>query len=374
MKILVYAPALPYLIKDDIKPIGGITVELYEWIKGFQKNTNQVGILTWENSLKYIDSKINIDFVEGFKLRENKSIGLKKKSFIKAITSIYKYKPDLIILEGTIDLLYFFSFISRLLNIKFVYRLASDKDSDERIKNNIKGINLFLHNLGLLNAQYISVQNKSQFEKLNKRFPKKKIFMLYNPIMLQHNLAPLDKMNRSYIAWAGNFRKEKNLKALYDTAVKCKDVKFKIGGMDTPEIDGETRIFIEHLKQLSNVEFVGYLKRTDVGNFYSKAYALLNTSYFEGFSNTFLEAWAVGTPVISTVHVNPDNIIRKYSIGLIAKDFNEIPKCVQELLDKSDEEYRKISGNCRRYVFEKHDAEKLAKEFIRVVFENTPQL
>jgi len=69
------------------------------------------------------------------------------------------------------------------------------------------------------------------------------------------------------------------------------------------------------LKELPNVKFSGYIKRADMNNFLSEAYALLNTSHFEGFSNTFLEAWAVGTPVISTIYVNPDNIINEKSLG-----------------------------------------------------------
>jgi glycosyltransferase involved in cell wall biosynthesis len=373
MKILIYSPNLPFLFRDSSIPIGGITVELYEWIKGFKKNGHQVGILTWENSLKFIgpgNYDNDLDFIEGFELRKNKSVGIKKKSFIKAIRAINKYKPDLIILEGTIDLLYFFTFISLLLNIKFVYRLASDKDSDDRIRNYLKGISLFLHNFALLNLKYISVQNIFQLQMFTKRFPKKKIFLHYNPIMPDCNLEILNKKERSYIAWIGNFRREKNLKSLYETAVKCKEIEFKIAGTEMPEIDEDTKKFVGLLQDLPNVSFEGYIKRADISGFLSRALALLNTSHLEGFSNTFLEAWLVGTPVISTVFVNPDDIINKYSLGLIAKDFAEIPKCINELLNISHKEYTEYSIRCRNYLHNNHSAEKLANEFIRVISEN----
>jgi glycosyltransferase involved in cell wall biosynthesis len=365
MKILIYGPEFPYLLKDSLKPIGGVTTELYAWVYGFRKNLNRVGILTWENAHKYVKSDSDIDFVEGFNIsKSNNIIGLKKKSFIKAILAIYRFKPDIIMLEGTIDILYFFSFLSRLLNIKFVYRLASDKDADERIKNKARGIKLVLYNLGLMNSQYICTQNRYQQKKLVDKFPRKKIFTLYNPVIFQDDFFPLSKKERSYIAWTGNFRKEKNLKALYEVAVACKDMNFKIAGTETPEIDDETRRFIELLKRLSNVDFIGYIKRADINNLLSHAYALLNTSYFEGFSNTFLEAWAVGTPVISTINVNPDNIIREHSLGMIAENFSEIARCVDLLLQKSDEEYNHLAQRCKKYLVENHDAQKLAKEFI----------
>ena len=373
MKILIYGPDFPFLLNDNIqpsisneniKPIGGTIVETLAWAYGFRKNGHKVGILTFEGAYKYSESTYNYDLIEPFKIRENKSVGLKKKDFVRTIIAISKYKPDLIMLEGTIDLVYFFSFISRMLNIKFIYRFASDKDCDKRVKNDLSGFMLLLYNLGLRALKYISTQNLYQFGKLEKKFPGKNIFLHYNPVLINYDLRILDKKERSYIAWVGNFRKEKNLKSLYNAAVKCKEVKFKIAGVNMPGVDEETRKYIALIEQLPNISFEGYIKRSEINNFLSKAYALLNTSHLEGFSNTFLEAWAVGTPVISTVFVNPDNIIIEKSIGIIAKDFDEIPLCIEELLNKSDEEYSMLTERCRRYLIENHDPEKAAKQFI----------
>ena len=373
MKILIYGPDFPFLLKDNVqpftlnenaKPIGGTIVEMFSWAHGFRKNGHKVGILTFEGAYKYSESTYNYDLIEPFKIRENKSVGLKKKDFVRTIIAISKYRPDLIMLEGTIDLVYFFSFISRMLNIKFIYRFASDKDCDERVKNDLGGFMLLLFNLSLRVLNYISTQNKYQFEKLEKRFPNKKIFLHYNPVIINYDLKIPGKKERSYIAWIGNFRKEKNLKSLYDSATRCQEVQFKVAGTNMPEADEETKKYVSLLKQLPNVSFEGYIKRSDISNFLSKAYALLNTSHLEGFSNTFLEAWAVGTPVISTVFVNPDNIIIEKSIGIIAKDFNEIPFCIEELINKSDEEYSLLTERCRRYLIENHDPEKVAKQFI----------
>ena len=47
---------------------------------------------------------------------------------------------------------------------------------------------------------------------------------------------------------------------------------------------------------------------------------LLCTSDFEGFSNVFLEALAVGTPVVTRRHVDPDLIVLRHTLGASAED------------------------------------------------------
>jgi glycosyltransferase involved in cell wall biosynthesis len=83
----------------------------------------------------------------------------------------------------------------------------------------------------------------------------------------------------------------------------------------------------------------------------AKAKFLLNTSNFEGFSNTFLEAWAVGTPVLSTVNVNPDSIISNHTLGIV---YNEVFDLCRQHATLSRELYQLMSGNARQYVAHYH--------------------
>ena len=43
-------------------------------------------------------------------------------------------------------------------------------------------------------------------------------------------------------------------------------------------------------KFLPNIKFVGFIPRNEISSFLGDAYLLLNTSFYEGFSNTFLES------------------------------------------------------------------------------------
>jgi glycosyltransferase involved in cell wall biosynthesis len=56
----------------------------------------------------------------------------------------------------------------------------------------------------------------------------------------------------------------------------------------------------------------------------SESYILLNTSHFEGFSNTYLEAFSVGTPVFAMEKADPDSIIKNNRLGYIYKDVDDL--------------------------------------------------
>ena len=54
---------MPFLIKDADYPVGGATVEWYSWIKGFEANNCEVGVLTWKGAEKYVENNKIINFV-----------------------------------------------------------------------------------------------------------------------------------------------------------------------------------------------------------------------------------------------------------------------------------------------------------------------
>jgi glycosyltransferase involved in cell wall biosynthesis len=113
---------------------------------------------------------------------------------------------------------------------------------------------------------------------------------------------------------------------------------------------------------LPNVQFAGFLERKQILSFLANAKFLLNTSHHEGFSNTFLEAWSVGTPVLSGVNVNPDSIISKYDLGLIYTDVFDL---CRQFAAVTPEFYQLISANAKEYVAHYHGCRFLAGKLLR---------
>jgi glycosyltransferase involved in cell wall biosynthesis len=136
---------------------------------------------------------------------------------------------------------------------------------------------------------------------------------------------------------------------------------FLVAGLAPSNPDPETGTYIEKLNDLSNVNFVGTVSRNEILDFFKKAKFLLNTSRYEGFSNTFLEAMCTGTPILSTAMVNPDGIISKYGLGYIYKD----PTDIQGFLGTIDDvTYGMLSANCIEFVKNQHNHLHLGRKLL----------
>lgn len=358
---------MPHLLKniDCPEPLGGATVEWYGWIKGLLANGHEVGVLTFKGAKEYIGKDIEFDILETYVLNE----GIPKlrwvyKRYPALINSVKEYNPDYIVQECAGYLTGMMAYIGKKLKIPFIYRVANDMDTDDRYKERLSKCEQIIYQYGLNNSNFIICQNNYQYEKLRRKFPEKKVTTLHNPCYYccEELRNVKIKSNKKYIAWLGIYQYQKNLPALYEIVKSSQDIEFRIAGKIVADVDTNTKSALNLLKKCKNVKFVGFLKRTEVIPFLTSAFALLNTSHYEGFSNTFLESLLAGTPIVTTSNIDPDNIIADNNLGLIAKNYSEIPGLLSLLVKKDD--YNHLSQRCIEYVLENHDPKLLAKKFI----------
>lgn len=364
VKLLYLDFTLPYLIKDTDYPVGGAAAEWYAWIKGFIRNQARIGILTWKGAKDFIGKSLKFDIVESYDLNE----GIPKiRWFYKRYPSLLKatknYNPDYLIQECAGLETGIMGLISKKLNLPFIYRVANDIDADDRYKRRLSIIQQISYRYGLNRADAIFCQNSYQYNKFKKCFPEKKIVKIHNPYYFGDGLIDFSNSDRRrYIAWLGVFQKQKNLPALLEIVRSLPKVEFKIAGRSGGTIDYNTKKALSQLQQLKNVDLVGYLNRKEILPFLSNSYALLNTSHYEGFSNTFLEAFAAGAPIVTTTKVDPDNIIADNNLGIVKKDYSELSDAIMSIIN--DTNYKIISRRCRDYLRKNHDPKILAKKFI----------
>ncbi len=367
-KILFFDFNLQFLFSESIHPVGGSAQQQYSWTQGLLKNNCIPGVFVFSNN--YIDrhhSK-NIHFLRIY----NSNKGIRKiRIFYYRIPILIKaikdFKPDHIYQACAGFETGLAAILSKLFKIPFIYRVANDTDTDGRYKNLLSSHQKLFYHFGLRHASHVVCQNNYQFNNLKKMGVKGKMKIIHNPFYF-NDLIPTEVKplcERNYISWIGIFQRQKNLMGLYDIVAKLPWLQFKIAGTaSNKNLDPNTKKALSLLKKCTNVEFDGYVTGEKKYAFLANSIALLNTSHHEGFSNTFLEAFAFGTPVITTSKVDPDNIIADNTLGFVREDIDDLVNDIKNIFHV---DYSTISNNCRKYLIENHNPENLSSELLKFI-------
>jgi glycosyltransferase involved in cell wall biosynthesis len=175
------------------------------------------------------------------------------------------------------------------------------------------------------------------------------------------------RCERGYVAWLAVFRPFKNLPLLSRLASSLPQMEFHVAGRSDGELDRATAEALDLLGRLPNVTMVGYIRPSLVPDFLSRAVMLLSTSNYEGFSNTFLESFSVGTPVASRSIVDPDGIIGRNSLGISAADEGELQRGIRSLWEMEPSQYEQIARRCQTYVEANHAPAAKAAELVGIL-------
>lgn len=257
---------------------------------------------------------------------------LYKKEIYKLL---HKIKPDGIYTRFFSSWNSFASDFSKQNKITHVWAIASDND----LKILGKAIN-WLKPLDIIENKYVKnafkkathiiVQNNWQKIKLKQNYNRNGIYL--------KQAAPIDKMlppkknSTLNIVWIANMKPLKRPEIFIKIAnefKKANEIKFQmVGRLDNTylsKINKEERIN-------SNFKYLGELNNNEVNKLLFDTDILINTSDYEGFSNTFIQAWMRENIVIS-MNSNPDEILTKFNIGFLCPSIEDIYKKIHFLKD-----------------------------------------
>ncbi|NVO20126.1 MAG: glycosyltransferase family 4 protein [Bacteroidetes bacterium] len=168
------------------------------------------------------------------------------------------------------------------------------------------------------------------------------------------------KDKQDYFVFAGTINMLKGADKLLELLGKLeKKCKLIIIGQAR---DSKSQEIYTSLAKFENVTLKGRLPHSETRELIAGSKALISTSYFEGFPNVFLEAWASGVPVIS-LNVNPGGIIQENQLGIFCNgSLESMQKSMEEFDPASFDEARIMS-----YVNENHDFGQMGKRFMKII-------
>jgi glycosyltransferase involved in cell wall biosynthesis len=217
---------------------------------------------------------------------------------------------------------------------------------------------------GIRNATLILAQTEYQRERLAAAYPKAAVRVLPNFHPTPPDCGRTGAVVKQ-VAWIANLKPLKNPAAFVRLARRFAhrpEVRFAIvGGAGD---DDWTRRQLTEIAAAPNVEYRGPLPQNEVNALLEQTDLLVNTSDYEGFSNTFIQAWMRRVPVVS-LHVDPDRLLSRGGLGAVAGDEDALYAHVAALLDDPDR-CASIGARARRYALDHHaesNIETLARLF-----------
>ena len=253
---------------------------------------------------------------------------------------------------------------------RFVYSVASDPDCDRRLPKLPLLRERLLYRYGLSRAHTVVVQTNKQRAMLTEHFDRHSTVLPMPCPPLPNALSPAALERRPpaqpRVIWIGRISPVKRFDVLLEIARRMPDVQFETAGK--PDNGAYATPLLERAAQLPNLTMRGLVGRDQLPAMYSSATALLCTSDYEGFPNTFLEAWSFGTPVVSTV--DPDGLITSRGLGLHVGGIDETVAALRTLIG-APERWRACSAAGFDYVTTHHQPDEALVRLERVLFEDS---
>jgi glycosyltransferase involved in cell wall biosynthesis len=355
------------LIVEGGKPRGGAAVQTMVWMQAFHELGFEVFLAKFENDERKLLPEF--DWITPISIYHPDKNKKRLTWFTHRFPAIYRAlkqsKCDYLYISIPKWITFFLGLMCKKLGVKKIIRIPNDNILDERIYFDHKKFEAFFVRQSLKFSDITLAQNDFQLNQLKLKYPKSKVYKIFNPIVIDQKFLKVKEYSiEGYIAWIANFRYQKNLFLLFKIARHIPGINFKVAGAPVLPLDKETEENLDRLKNLPNVELMGVLRRNEILPFLSKANFILNTSRYEGFSNTFLEAMMTGTPILTTQNVNPDGIIDSKELGYIFKNETELGEILKFI---ANSDYSRKSLNCLRFLKENHDHIELGKRVIEIL-------
>ena len=239
----------------------------------------------------------------------------------------------------------------------FVFSSANDTDCDPALPD-LKSLGeRVLYRYGLRRANARIVQTETQRLRLRAEFGLDAVTI---PMPCrgasEEDFAQREHPGSGRVLWIARLTRQKRPDRFLDLAQASPALQFDFVGPTFTEpyaqaVREHSQAMCERAKTMSNVTVYGALPRERVADLYRRASLLCCTSDYEGFPNTFLEAWSYGIPVVSTI--DPDGVITRWQLGIVAKSVPELRDAIRFLLG-SPQQYGEMSRNARKYYVENH--------------------
>ena len=351
----------------DSGHIGGIERQTSLMARWFASKGYEVSMITWDEG--QLDGLI-IDGVRLFKM-------CRKNAGVKGLRFLWPKWSSLCraMREANADIYYYncgdlglgqIVMWCRRHGRKCVFSVASDPICDPELPVLKPLRERILYRYGLKHSDSVIVQTQRQQQMLHEGFgiESTMIPMPCEELAAREHIHPeISCEESSHILWVGRISKEKRFEWILDVAEQCPEITFDIvGASNTDSVYASA--LMKRAAGIRNVNMHGLVLHGEIASYYRRCRILCCTSAYEGFPNTFLEAWSCGIPVVSTF--DPDGIIAKYNLGWAVSSVAELVRALRESMNET-KKWQSASKSARDYYLKNHTLDSCMQQFAQIM-------
>lgn len=241
----------------------------------------------------------------------------------------------------------------RAFRKKFVYMAAHDADVQLEDTLHKGAASWMIFKMGLRSADLVVCQHESQADAVRAHYGRESVVRPSAHVIGP----PPDVAAKDAVLWVARCDDWKQPELFIEMARRFPQRKFV---MVCPEANDAQYFAAVRGKAaaLPNVDFVDYVPFEQIDGFFARARCFVNTSRFEGFPNTFIQA-AKGMAVILSLNIDPDNVLERHRMGICAKgDMGALVDSLDRLLTDG-KLWNTMAQNAYRYVKDHHDLARI---------------
>jgi glycosyltransferase involved in cell wall biosynthesis len=242
--------------------------------------------------------------------------------------------------------------LAHLAGVKAVFGAGLDRDLRVREARFHRPRWWPAYAFGLARADRIVLQHSGQRSDLPQSW-NRKAYVVPNIAFGSETVQPHAQRSPT-VTWIAALRQVKRPDLLIEIARLLPQIRFVVcGGPSTYMTPpGFSERIIEEFRTIPNIDYRGQVSPDEAVRFSSAASLLLSTSDEEGFPQTFLEAWAHGTPVVS-LKIDPDDVISRFGLGAVCRSIEGAALEINRLIS-SGSVREEMSLKARQYVSRAH--------------------
>ena len=302
----------------------------------------------------------------------------------KYATPLKTIRPDYVLQRLSSNVTYVLGKYSSKHDCKFIWFCTDNKNpfsgfytSNFKKRYTMKSLGIMKYVIFLLNNKLMDYYRNKGMSKVDIAFTQndfqkthlKRNFNLESNKMISGHPEPNTSMTiqqrfeSQTILWCANFGPHKRPELFLELARHMLHTSFKFIMVGGHSDAGYVNTLLKD--KPANVTTTGQLSFDDALTYFDKASVFVSTSISEGFSNTYIQSWLRGVPVIA-FGADTDNIIKNNKLGFDVESISDAVSKLETLL-ANFESYKMMSDDSCNYGNKNHSIKKMTDNFLSVL-------